>query len=777
MWFMKINNVYVPMLLSNERIKKMDLDSTFTVTRPAKYSDRLWNCMSIDQCENKYSKFESLFNNGIYFNKFSNYTSSHINATELTSKTFYNGNTTGFTDESMFISCWMNHPKLTEQHFLCYAQENGIAVGTTVEKLIAYCEGGSVVFGKGEDNYYTDGENTLPVSAETIYVGNVQYLNFSEAIKNNKIPASSVIPFFLKENYYVSDKEYRICIHGNSLASYYYIKNNNGIASLIDTIVCSTDTIKKIVPFLSKKGLSVDGGTAIAIDNNNSDSAIKCFKVKSINKCEVKSVSLFGGKYDSMKQHKILTNYNRLKSYLTYVATLRLELILTGRIILTDAMFLDGMLFAWMSEDKRPGTKNELTAFLNFAEKFQALELRCRKVSADNIAVKMFHKPFYLSVLECDLFSGMIYDFTKQYGESIRFKKLKDIIKIWDERKTHIYGESLNNEWKSFITREEQLFNCVDKYENLVFEWKNEDNGFKFNDVFNCMNKEIVPGFTNISYRDLLSDKYQNASRKCFGDKSKLSKILNRYVLDNLSNIRSASKASIELLYSNLKFNDECNSKEREDVRNLCISCQQIYNDRYCKTLAFQHCADLIDVCEYPDAINNASSKVEIKKVSVISSNALHCISTMSWSEFADLFDKLKCFRYNLYKGYNSSIGTYSFKKSLNKLISEINIYCKIGNYFNSIDLNNGPWNPGNAFHYDASDTVINSVIGNGHDTNPDDMTNTKDDSDKEFGNEICILKEKVLFRIPVVNNVLSNDTDYDTIIAPVDNIFNNGKL
>ena len=61
---------------------------------------------------------------------------------------------------------------------------------------------------------------------------------------------------------------------------------------------------------------------------------------------------LLSGKYDSTKQRAVLLNGDRLRNFKSYTATMRLELLLTGHLILTDAQFFDGLYFHWVAHDK-----------------------------------------------------------------------------------------------------------------------------------------------------------------------------------------------------------------------------------------------------------------------------------------------------------------------------------------------------------------------------------------------------------------------------------------
>lgn len=62
---------------------------------------------------------------------------------------------------------------------------------------------------------------------------------------------------------------------------------------------------------------------------------------------------LLSGKYDSTKQRAVLLTGDRFCNFKSYTATIRLELLLTGHLILTDAQFFDGLYFHWVAHDQR----------------------------------------------------------------------------------------------------------------------------------------------------------------------------------------------------------------------------------------------------------------------------------------------------------------------------------------------------------------------------------------------------------------------------------------
>ena len=75
---------------------------------------------------------------------------------------------------------------------------------------------------------------------------------------------------------------------------------------------------------------------------------------------------LFSGKYDSTKQRTVLLNGDRLRNFRSYTATMRLELLLTGQIIFTEAQFFDGLYFHWLAHNS-----SEFEAFNKLMLPFQ----------------------------------------------------------------------------------------------------------------------------------------------------------------------------------------------------------------------------------------------------------------------------------------------------------------------------------------------------------------------------------------------------------------------
>lgn len=136
---------------------------------------------------------------------------------------------------------------------------------------------------------------------------------------------------------------------------------------------------------------------------------------------------LLSGKYDSTKQRAVLLNGDRLRNYQSYTATMRLELLLTGQLVFTDAQFFDGLYFHWLASDE-----GEFEAFKSLMVSFQeskegktppfSIAVKCRSEgespNLDQVAFKTFCKQFQFSSVEHDDLAKAVFELSNDYSES-----------------------------------------------------------------------------------------------------------------------------------------------------------------------------------------------------------------------------------------------------------------------------------------------------------------------------------------------------------------------
>ncbi len=142
---------------------------------------------------------------------------------------------------------------------------------------------------------------------------------------------------------------------------------------------------------------------------------------------------LLSGKYDSTKQRAVLLNGDRLRNYRSYTATMRMELLLTGHLIFTDAQFFDGLYFYWLAANKK-----EFDAFKELMVPFEeskdgktplfSIAVKCRKADGDanndkapdldQVAVKTYCKQFQFSSIEHDDLAKTVFELSNDYSES-----------------------------------------------------------------------------------------------------------------------------------------------------------------------------------------------------------------------------------------------------------------------------------------------------------------------------------------------------------------------
>ena len=240
-------------------------------------------------------------------------------------------------DNNTYISCWYNSKDLSDIVFKQYTgSDTGVAIGTTVEALI----------------------NCLEVASKSnkCHVGNVQYIYHNELEKEKIFENTQIIcPFFLKGMQFYADNEFRVCVKTDNVQFNGNLKIS--LKKLIKQIAIRNDGIYKdmrdceIAEIFNRKINRIGLSVGKVVRENG-------FIIMEMRKSGMK---LLNGKYDSTKQRAVLLQGNRWLNYRRYTTTMRLEMLLTGGVLVTDAQFYDGLYFSWMARN------NEIADFIKFA--------------------------------------------------------------------------------------------------------------------------------------------------------------------------------------------------------------------------------------------------------------------------------------------------------------------------------------------------------------------------------------------------------------------------
>lgn len=136
---------------------------------------------------------------------------------------------------------------------------------------------------------------------------------------------------------------------------------------------------------------------------------------------------LLSGKYDSTKQRAVLLNGDRFRNYRSYTATMRMELLLVGHLVLTDAQFFDGLYFHWLAQNTTEfeAFQRRMLSFedrKNKKEKPFSIAVKCRGdgegPNLASVVFKMYGKQFQFSSIEHDDLAKAVFELSNDFSES-----------------------------------------------------------------------------------------------------------------------------------------------------------------------------------------------------------------------------------------------------------------------------------------------------------------------------------------------------------------------
>lgn len=142
----------------------------------------------------------------------------------------------------------------------------------------------------------------------------------------------------------------------------------------------------------------------------------------------------YSGFYDSVKQRElhlsvlnktdIVDPNQRFKR--EYLWRLRYDIVYHGSVILTDAQFLDGLVFHLLNEAER----RDLTSFMQrrIRGRYRPIEVRCRRPTVDATLSTMLGKPFVFSSLMYDRHREVVREAMGELLEGAQFSNWEDIL-------------------------------------------------------------------------------------------------------------------------------------------------------------------------------------------------------------------------------------------------------------------------------------------------------------------------------------------------------------
>lgn len=518
------------------------------------------------------------------------------------------------------------------------------------------------------------------------------------------------------------------------------------------------------------------------------------------------SYGLLSGKYDSTKQRAVLLNGDRIRNHKRYTLTLRLEMLLTGGIVLTDSQFFDGLYFFWLANNT-----SEFNAFekcirndKNIKSNKHYIDVKCRYTAEDganaedvvdvfpnkdDVAKSLFCKEFYNSSIEIKELAKYVFKLSKDFSEMVIDKN--------EPNNSHMVREP-ENTLDGYIakTREyletlygENIAECWDKHSEVLqrlfevklgrwgyYEKTTDDSGMivseKWNSCFNIdkLLEQQICGI-DITYRKKLENLLQIIERDFPNISAK--KYFKRLESEIYKKTPNRSKIVVwldELL--ELIVNSFIKENFKKDIWESIYEFKCIINDRFNKAFAIQHGCKFIDMCDYPQVLKNVTAK---EHRIIIENDVLMKLGNMSWSEFYSIIDGLKADTEKWLEAYDS----YMKDGDKQKLITAFNVYIDLLN-----TQINGSNNSSGRIDTDYSDTVNMDILKKIETLKGNNFVGGGSYEELKEANEICILcqyinnneKKPIILRLQI-ENTTENDRNYDTMIAPVENIYNGGLL
>lgn len=500
---------------------------------------------------------------------------------------------------------------------------------------------------------------------------------------------------------------------------------------------------------------------------------------------------LLSGKYDSTKQRVVLLNGDRLRNYRSYTATMRMELLLTGWLIFTDAQFFDGLYFHWLG--KNP---DELQAFEKLLAPFSdaregktslySISIKCRgpeldeqhgyqdEPNPDQVAVKTFCKEFQFSSIEDDKLAEAIFELGRDYmeeyvaddGEKKKIcsqdKNLDAYISAMEKKLKSLYGEqsSIVGNWTRYADELRTLFGIkrVDKwgYCDSDGKWNIPKWGILMNECF----EQDFPGELEQTYLEVMKGLMERAkgsegmddnpaARRYF---ARIKGELNTGV-SNRSKIITALDALDHLNNEVTPMDEDKAQREHREYVNDCFrDFRQLLNDRYNKVLACQHGCRFLDLCDYTKTFDLISQKNAAIQLVNLPSELIASLAELSWVDFWKLLNEYKCYLETAFYKWMSAYDSFS-SSDMQSLVDELEQYfVALVSVFASADSGRdiaptitGPWNIEDTCNDDIRAIFAQSysfpyyLVGGGS-FEPGTREMRAEDENGAEGNEICIL-------------------------------------
>ncbi len=310
----------------------------------------------------------------------------------------------------------------------------------------------------------------------------------------------------------------------------------------------------------------------------------------------------YSAKYDSTKQRKVMTGDEDSRD--KYITSIRFEMLLAGKIVITDAQWYDGMFF-WDMAVNRWDEFEEFKAFINegVLKNAAPLEIRRRK----NICI-FFMKELWSSVISEPKLRAFVYDLFVKFPPKVEYDDFIKMLKYME----NIVDTNAPKLSKAFSTYKMG----VKKLHEINIP------------IFKPWGKPFIPEFMKKIQPELLEMLKKIKRNKAIFNEVKYSVAL---IEDEI--LKEFPKRSI--IVSELKTISDCVGNY--DFENTFM---HIFDHNYNLAIARQHGCKYYDLC---DALSGTKFDKNTMESDFVDEQEFHSdiveyLSSMTWSEFGEVF-------------------------------------------------------------------------------------------------------------------------------------------
>lgn len=521
---------------------------------------------------------------------------------------------------------------------------------------------------------------------------------------------------------------------------------------------------------------------------------------------------LLSGKYDSTKQRAVLLNGDRRRNYFSYTATMRMELLLTGQLVFTDAQFFDGLYFHWLNKNRE-----EFAAFQRLTASFEeslagrqplfSIAIKCRGPKGDKghnqapdlnfVAVKTFCKQFQFSSIEDDELAKAVFQLSSDYSEKCLVDKETAAAICPPEESLEAYTGSIGRQLEQLYGKDSNITAGWTQYAQelcALFQiranrWGRRTACGQWEEPF-CMAQYLeqpFPAGPEGTYRQVMAHRLALAEER-MGGASAARRYFSRIRDEVIRDIANRSKITValdELERLNQQLTPEGN---RAEVSGLFREFRQLMNERYNKTLAYQHGCGFLDLCDYTRVFDQIAAGRVPQEAVRVPAELLISLAELSWVEFAALLDRCRPELERGLQDWLSDYGSFSageagrLKQRLEAYLEQLTVAMaqNPGGAGGAAAGTARPWNKEGTCRDD-----IRSIFAEGY-RFPYYFVGGGSFEASGEGNEICVLcvdRDKpvlegmAVLRLRLDGEDPEEDLALDTLLAPVCNPLNGGDL